>query len=195
MKPALLLFLLACPARSASTWTYWIQPCQGAVARNSGCHPGDPELAVWALEAWGRAAGQSLALAPAKDENSARLRLYWANGREKLYGEPRPLRVAGRPGAEVFVLPTIAGTESDPLLRDAIVYLTCLHESGHAFGLPHTRNFDDIMYSFQYGGDVPAYFNRYRRAIRDRAAIRNSPGLSANDRAALDQAVGRPAEP
>ena len=49
---------------------------------------------------------------------------------------------------DIYVLPSVAPT-ADALLRETIVYLTCLHESGHAFGLPHTRNFADIMYSFQ----------------------------------------------
>ena len=46
----------------------------------------------------------------------------------------------------------------DKLLRDAIVYLTCLHETGHALGLQHTDAFADIMYSFQYGGDIDGIF-------------------------------------
>ena len=47
-----------------------------------------------------------------------------------------------------------AATRADHLLRDSIVYLTCLHESGHALGLPHTAAFADIMYTFRYGGDI-----------------------------------------
>jgi predicted Zn-dependent protease len=33
----------------------------------------------------------------------------------------------------------------DPLLRDTIVYLTCLHEIGHALGLGHTAAENDVM--------------------------------------------------
>ena len=62
------------------------------------------------------------------------------------------------------------------------MYLTCLHESGHALGLEHTRSFADIMYSFQYGGDIPEYFGRYRRKLQTREDIRKNPGLSAADR-------------
>ena len=74
---------------------------------------------------------------------------------------------------------------TDPLLRDTIVYLTCLHESGHALGLRHTDQFDDIMYSFQYGGDIPEYFGRYRRKLMKREDIRKNSGLSMADRSTL----------
>ena len=70
----------------------------------------------------------------------------------------------------IYVLPSVAPGD-DPLLRETIVYLTCLHESGHAFGLAHTHNFADIMYSFQYGGDIAAYFGRYRARLKTRADI------------------------
>jgi hypothetical protein len=81
------------------------------------------------------------------------------------------------------VLPTVVPpNEKDELLRDAIVYLTCLHETGHALGLEHTANFADIMYSFQYGGDIPEYFGRYRRLLESRGDIRKHPGMSAADR-------------
>jgi len=70
---------------------------------------------------------------------------------------------------------------TDPLLRDSIVYLTCVHELGHALGLTHTRDFRDIMYFFGYGGDIVEYFGRYRRQIRSRADIANVSGLSETD--------------
>ena len=70
----------------------------------------------------------------------------------------------------------------DRILRDAIVYLTCLHETGHALGLEHTANFADIMYSFQYGGDIPEYFGRYRRLLKVRADIAKHAGMSDADR-------------
>jgi len=71
----------------------------------------------------------------------------------------------------------------DRLLRDAIVYLTCLHETGHALGLSHTAVFADIMYSFQYGGDIEEYFGRYRRKLETRGDIAKNSGMSGADRA------------
>jgi predicted Zn-dependent protease len=60
-----------------------------------------------------------------------------------------------------------------------------LHESGHALGLPHTAEFADIMYSFQYGGDIPEYFGRYRRKLATKEDIRKNSGISSADRARL----------
>jgi hypothetical protein len=160
------------------SYQYWVQPCTSHAG--SGCLADDPELADWAFDAWKQASGGKLGLTRVKDEQKAQLRLYWAGLKEGLYGEARPITVDGKQGAEVYVRPAEPG--SDPLLRDAVVYLTCLHETGHALGLPHTSNFYDIMYSFQFGGDIEEYFGRYRRKLKTRNDIRWNSGLSEFDR-------------
>ena len=148
--------------------------------------PGDRELAQWALEAWQAASGGALRLEPVAQMEDAHIRVLWANGSAGLYGETRPILVHGVPGAEVYVLPAIAReSPADPLLRDTIVYLTCLHETGHALGLVHTAGFADIMYSFEYGGNIPEYFGRYRRRLAARADIRKHSGISPADRKQL----------
>jgi predicted Zn-dependent protease len=101
-----------------------------------------------------------------------------------LYGETRPVLVEGVRGAEVYVLPQ-AGANGDALLRETIVYLTCLHETGHALGLSHTDKFADIMYSFSFGGDITEYFGRYRRLLAAREDIRKHAGMSEADRQRL----------
>lgn len=175
-------------AGGSQTYSYWISPCEDA---RSQCQPGDPQLAAWAMAAWQSAAPDALRLTPVKDREHARIRLYWATSEQGLYGEARPILVGGKKGAEVYVRPAPFDTQTDQLLRDTIVYLTCLHETGHALGLPHTADFADIMYSFQYGGDIPEYFGRYRRKLSKRDDIRNNDGLSDADRAHILQAAER----
>jgi hypothetical protein len=150
--------------------------------------PADRQLAQWALDAWQRAAGSALRLTPTP-EASARVRLYWAGPQSGQYGEMRSLLVDGRVGAAVYIRPDTeslgpdihALATADPLFRDTVVYLTCVHELGHAFGLEHTSDFRDIMYSFQYGGDFVEYFSRYRRQLKSRDDIARVSGMSAAD--------------
>jgi hypothetical protein len=149
------------------------------------CQPDDPQLAAWAFEAWQRASGGELEFTRVKDREHARIRLYWASAEQGMYGETRPMFFEGHIGAEVYVRPSPLSANGDRLLRDTIVYLTCLHESGHALGLTHTAVFEDIMYSFQYGGDFNEYFGRYRRKLETRADIAKNSGMSAADRARL----------
>ncbi|HEV8041898.1 MAG TPA: matrixin family metalloprotease [Bryobacteraceae bacterium] len=171
---------------SPQTYTYWIEPCEH---KESVCQAGDPQLAEWAMDAWQSAAPGAIRLQAVKDREHARIRLYWATSEQGLYGEARPILVDGKKGAEVYVRPAPLDTQADRLLRDAIVYLTCLHETGHALGLPHTAAFDDIMYSFQYGGDIPEYFARYRRKLHARRDIQKNSGLSEADQTHLLQTV------
>ena len=169
---------------------YWIEPC---TRPETTCKADDPQLAQWALEAWQKASGGKLRLERATERARAHIRVQWAAQNQGLYGEARPIEVEGVQGAEVYVLPDLRGmgpdisqaARLDGLLRDAIVYLTCLHETGHALGLPHTGAFADIMYSFQYGGNIPEYFGRYRRQLSLRADIPKHSGISAADQARL----------
>ena len=191
--------LLSAPAARAQTLaplgplehgavTYFIaDPVATADAR-----PADKDLAVWAIEAWQRAAGGALKFMPAASESEALVRLYWVPASGGQYGEMRPLELQGRRGAAVYIRPDTqalgpeiaAAAGLDALFRDTIVYLTCVHELGHALGLSHTANFADIMYFFGFGGDIEEFFGRYRRTLNERGDIRRSAGLSAGD---LDQ--------
>jgi hypothetical protein len=172
--------LLFCTALHGASLRYWVEPCSHP---ESGCKRDDPELAQWAMEAWQTASGGTLHLVKVPDPEQAHIRVHWVTGNQGLYGETRPIDVNGERGAEVYVLPTVVPAgEKDGLLRDAIVYLTCLHETGHALGLQHTDRFADIMYSFQFGGDITEYFGRYRRLLGSRADIHTHAGMSAADR-------------
>ena len=154
----------------------------------SGYRVSDSELALWALQAWQRSAGKGIRLTAAA-EPDALVRLYWAESNAGEFGEMQPVLVGRRQGAAVYIQPDVSalGPEiggslgEDPLLRESVVYLTCLHEFGHALGLGHTRDFRDIMYSFTFGGDVAEYFARYRSQIHTRADIARVSGLSDAD--------------
>jgi hypothetical protein len=164
--------------------TYFIADGSG----KPGYHSSDRELARWALQAWQRSAANGFRFAPAT-ESSALIRVYWAGPDSGEYGETLPIMVGGQQGAAVFIRPDIDSlgpdiarrARADALLRDSIVYLTCVHELGHALGLTHTRDFRDIMYFFGYGGDVVEYFGRYRAQIRTRNGIATVSGLSDGD--------------
>ena len=148
----------------------------------------DIDLASWALRTWEKAVGGALRFEPSV-EDQALVRVYWVEPTFGLYGEMRPLLVRGRRGAAVYIRPDTNAlgpdiaklANADPLLRETIVYLTCVHELGHALGLEHTAAFADIMYFFGYGGDIPGFFTRYRGQLKSRTDIQNTSGLSADD--------------
>lgn len=108
-------------AAHAETLSYWIEPGP------------DTQLAQWALEAWSKASGGKLDFKAARRED-ALIRIVWASAEQGMYGEARPIIVKGRRGSEVYVRPAPLDTGNDALLREAITYLTCVHESGHALG-------------------------------------------------------------
>lgn len=153
----------------------------------SAFRPGDRDLATWALKQWEQVLGGTLHFEPSA-EDDALVRVFWVPAGSGRYGEMR--RFEGRlHGAAVFIRPDTdalgpqiaAAARQDPLLRDTVVFLTCLHELGHALGLEHTASYSDIMYFFGYGGDIPGFFTRYRRQLHTRADIAMTPGLSMSD--------------
>ncbi len=165
----------------------------------TGFRATDTELARWALDDWQRSSGQAIRFEPAP-EASALVRIYWAEPSEGQYGEMKTIVVDGRYGASLYIRPDMASlgpdiaerAARDPLLRDSIVYLTCVHEIGHALGMSHTRDYPDIMYYFGYGGDIPNYFGRYRAQLRSRRDIAKVSGLSAGDATRLKALYGLP---
>src|SRR5438477_9201794 len=139
-----------------------------------GYRDSDPALAKMALDAWSRESGGKLQFTQSKEREGALIRLRWISPTEGLYGETQRIDVKGKAGAIVYVMPQVAAqgeplasrAVQDTLLRDTVVYLTCVHELGHAVGLYHTNKFQDIMYFFGYGGDILQYFTRYRNQLQ-----------------------------
>lgn len=153
----------------------------------------DRDLALMAFAAWARESAGKLRFTESKERDRSLIRLRWISPTEGLYGETQRVEVNGKQGAIVYVMPQVS-VQGDPLasralqdllLRDTIVYLTCVHELGHAVGLSHTNKFEDIMYYFGYGGDILNYFMRYRSKLQSRGDIAKYSGLSTSDIEAL----------
>jgi hypothetical protein len=174
--------------------TYFIAPpLEEAAAR-----PADVDLAAWAFESWQRAGDGAFEFVRVAEEDQALVRLYWVGPGGGQYGEMRPLILGGRRGAAVYIRPDTAAlgpdiserARLDALFRDTVVYLTCVHELGHALGLKHTAEFEDIMYFFGFGGDIGEFFDRYRRRLEQRTDIRAASALSPGDLRQLSALYG-----
>ena len=158
--------------------TVWID-AQGSPSGADG-------LVERALATWTRAAGGRLVLqkAPSQEKSVVLVRFAKADG---IYGETSP-HIDRRTGligsAEVLIAGDVAG---DAVQQRIVIYLTALHELGHALGLPHTNAFDDIMYSFRRPDDGERYFGAYRRRLRTSEDIgtERATGLSPADIAAV----------
>ena len=192
---AILAWPLAAQSRPERTRLDVSEPLTYFIAEgsaDSGFRPADRMLAEWALQAWARQSDPPLRVAPGP-ETTATIRLHWTSASGGRYGEMLAREIGGRTVVDVFVHPDTDGlgpevapiARADPLFRDTIVYLTCVHELGHAFGLPHTSAFPDIMYSFQYGGDFVAYFMRFRERLEQRDDIGDVSPFSRADVAAF----------
>jgi len=130
------------------------------------------------MGAWQTASGGKLKVERTPDPSAADIRVYWITTQDGLYGEAQ--------GGNVYVRPE----PGEGLARETVLYLTCLHETGHALGLRHTSEFADIMYNFQFGGNIAEYFGRYTRKLSRREDIRKNSGISSNDLKQLLRSLG-----
>jgi Matrixin len=139
-----------------------------------------------AMKVWTAAAAGRVVLETASRRDDAEVRVRFLSG-DGIYGETRP-QVDVRTGlivdADVIIN---KDAPDDPLLQHIVVYLTALHELGHALGLEHTDDFATIMYRFRRPDDGARYFGAYRRSVRsiDEVGSVSATGLAAADVAAL----------
>jgi len=118
-----------------------------------------------AMKNWSDASNGQLTLIKAAVRADAAIRIVFVSS-DHVYGEAAP-RVDPKTGfiaqADVAINSAVP---DDPLDARIVVYLTALHELGHAIGLPHSDTFNAIMYRFRRADDGERYFGAYRRAIR-----------------------------
>lgn len=181
-----LILLFAVCLQAQSTVRYW-----------SGGHE-KADLAQWAMESWAKGSDGGLRVERVNQPEKADIIFRWVNPRRKgLYGQSMPMQRDGKLISEITINPSIeslgpdmaAAVAKDPLYGDVILYLTCVHEAGHALGPVHTRDYADIMYSFEFGGDFVAYFQRFRAKLSKFEDIQRFSALSAGDIRQIRQLV------
>jgi hypothetical protein len=139
-----------------------------------------------ALANWQEASAGRLRFEESEAFEPATLRVFFA-GYYPDFGTAKP-QVDPESGeihrADVIVVSDPLG---DRLQRDLVVYLTALHELGHALGLSHSEVRGEIMYGFHGPEDAEWTFENYRGklgSLEDIGSARAS-GITEADRRAL----------
>jgi len=182
MKLAVALLALVFFAQASPSPRHWAKGSAIRVWIDPDAMPPNGEALVErAMKTWTAAADGRFTLVKAW-ESTAPVRLHFMAA-DYRYGVTAP-RSNPQTGllvkAEVYVA---ADAGRDPLERQIIVYLTALHELGHALGMEHTNDIRTIMYLFRQPDDGEKFFGAYRRRLKSADDIGSSTatGLSADD--------------
>ena len=161
----------------AAPVSFWIQK-ENARERHR-------ELVRCALAVWGDAIGGALRFEESELPPARGIRVvftpelvHFGFTKPEVDGQGRIRR------ADVIVATDPVG---DALQKELIVYLTALHELGHALGLGHSDRIGEIMYRFRHPMDPDRVFLAYRRKLRSAEDIGGpeATGLSEADRRAI----------
>jgi hypothetical protein len=175
---------LACAALTvhvqASHWAQgatihvWIDPQRAPI--------GGDQLVERAMATWTAAANGLFRLERRPGREGADIRVHfftrdWRYGMTDARPDPRSGLLTS---AEVVVA---GDADGDALDQQIVIYLTALHELGHALGLSHTADITHIMYLFRQPGDGERFFGSYRRRLRsaDDIGSERATGLSPDD--------------
>ena len=159
----------------------------------TAANPRQAELVLWAMQDWAGVLDARLKFHMVANERDALVRVRFVPSRTDHYGEMFPFIANGKRGANLYVrgdadkLGRVLERRArrDNLFLVTIVYATVLHELGHALGLGHSMNSEDIMYAMVMGGDVEAYLLQFRQKLTKRTDLANKSVLSFGDRANL----------